>query len=49
MVTGLPCLQGGVVPVDHPAVPLTPEALARDAQDCAAMGAMAFHVHASAS
>ncbi|UQI40387.1 3-keto-5-aminohexanoate cleavage protein [Vreelandella venusta] len=30
---------------DHPAIPLTPEELARDAQECLAAGASAMHVH----
>lgn len=30
---------------DHPAIPLTPEELARDAKECLAAGASAMHVH----
>lgn len=30
---------------DHPAIPLTPEALARDARECLAAGAVAMHLH----
>ncbi len=30
---------------DHPAIPLTPEELARDARQCLAAGAAAMHVH----
>ena len=30
---------------DHPAIPLTPEELARDVQECLAAGASAMHVH----
>ncbi|MCA1772317.1 MAG: 3-keto-5-aminohexanoate cleavage protein [Halomonas sp.] len=30
---------------DHPAIPLTPDALARDARECLAAGASAIHLH----
>lgn len=30
---------------DHPAIPLTPESLARDARECLAAGAAAIHLH----
>ena len=39
------CLNGARGHDYNPAVPLTPEALARDAADCLAVGANEFHVH----
>jgi uncharacterized protein (DUF849 family) len=39
------CLNGGRAPEEHPAVPVTPEAVAADAARCAALGAGAAHVH----
>ena len=39
------CLNGARGHDYHPAVPLTPEALARDAAACLAAGASEFHVH----
>ena len=39
------CLNGFRGPDYSPAVPLTPEALARDAATCLAAGANEFHVH----
>lgn len=39
------CLNGGRTPDEHPAVPVTPEAVAADAARCAALGAGAVHVH----
>ena len=39
------CLNGGRAGSFHPAVPLTPEALARDAAAVAAAGAQALHGH----
>jgi uncharacterized protein (DUF849 family) len=38
-------LNGGRTPDEHPAVPASPEALARSAADAAAAGAASFHVH----
>src|SRR5690349_15128776 len=39
------CLNGSREPYEHPALPVTPEAIARDAALCLAAGAMAVHVH----
>jgi uncharacterized protein (DUF849 family) len=39
------CSNGGRSRDDHPAVPVTPDELARDARACAAAGAAALHVH----
>ena len=39
------CLNGDRARVDHPAVPITPDDLARDAKAVVAAGAMALHVH----
>jgi uncharacterized protein (DUF849 family) len=39
------CLNGGKTPRDHPAMPLTPEALARDAVACRRAGAESLHIH----
>jgi uncharacterized protein (DUF849 family) len=39
------CLNGGRTPAEHPAVPLTPEALAEDALRVVAAGADALHLH----
>jgi uncharacterized protein (DUF849 family) len=39
------CLNGGKTPRDHPAMPLTPEALARDAVACRRAGAESIHIH----
>jgi uncharacterized protein (DUF849 family) len=39
------CLNGARPPGFHPALPLTPEALADAAASCAAAGAAAFHLH----
>lgn len=39
------CLNGGRTPADHPAVPVTPEAVAADAARCVALGAGSVHVH----
>lgn len=39
------CLNGGRTPAEHPAVPLTPEALAADALRVVAAGADALHLH----
>ena len=39
------CLNGGRARGFHPALPITPEALARDAAAVAAAGAQALHVH----
>lgn len=39
------CLNGALTPRDHPGVPLTPEALARDAAACRRVGADSLHVH----
>jgi uncharacterized protein (DUF849 family) len=38
-------LNGGRTREDHPAVPTSPDALARSAADAAAAGAGAFHIH----
>ncbi|RKH73600.1 hypothetical protein D7W81_03820 [Corallococcus aberystwythensis] len=43
------CLNGARAAMDHPRVPVTPEALARDAAACHAAGAGAFHVHPRAA
>ncbi|RKG65574.1 hypothetical protein D7V80_22815 [Corallococcus sp. CA054B] len=43
------CLNGARAAVDHPRLPIPPEALARDAAACHAAGAGAFHVHPRAS
>lgn len=40
------CLNGPRRPDEHPALPVTPEALARDAVDCVRAGAHAIHMHA---
>jgi uncharacterized protein (DUF849 family) len=39
------CLNGARAPGDHPALPLTADALAADAAACVAAGAGAVHVH----
>jgi uncharacterized protein (DUF849 family) len=39
------CLNGGRTPEEHPAIPVTPGAVAADAARCAALGAGAAHVH----
>lgn len=39
------CLNGGRSRDDHPAVPLTADALAADAAACVAAGAAALHIH----
>ncbi|NOJ93518.1 hypothetical protein HMI51_11315 [Corallococcus coralloides] len=39
------CLNGARASAAHPRLPVTPEALARDAAACHAAGAGAFHVH----
>lgn len=39
------CLNGGLTARDHPGVPLTPEALARDASACRRVGAESLHIH----
>ena len=39
------CLNGARPTGFHPALPLTPDAMARDAADCAAAGAVALHLH----
>lgn len=39
------CLNGGLTARDHPGVPLTPEALARDARACRRVGAESLHIH----
>lgn len=39
------CLNGATSRSDHPAVPLTPDELARDAHACVAAGAGALHFH----
>ena len=39
------CLNGSREPGEHPALPLTPEELARDAQLVVAAGARALHIH----
>lgn len=39
------CLNGARTPRDHPGVPLTPQALARDAAACRRAGAESFHLH----
>ncbi|MFC7735049.1 3-keto-5-aminohexanoate cleavage protein [Roseomonas sp. GCM10028921] len=38
------CLNGARAPDFHPALPLTPEAVARDAA-CVAAGAVSLHLH----
>jgi uncharacterized protein (DUF849 family) len=38
-------LNGDFTKADHPAIPESAEELARDAQDCVAAGARAFHLH----
>ncbi len=43
------CLNGARAAADHPRLPVTPEALARDAAACHAAGAGAFHVHPRAA
>jgi uncharacterized protein (DUF849 family) len=40
------CLNGSRRPGEHPALPVTPEALARDAHACVVAGAASLHVHA---
>jgi len=40
------CLNGARAPAYHPALPLTPAALARDGAACVAAGAAELHVHA---
>jgi uncharacterized protein (DUF849 family) len=40
------CLNGPRLPAEHPALPVTPGALADDARDVVAAGAGALHVHA---
>lgn len=39
------CLNGALTPRDHPGVPITPDALARDAAACRRVGAESLHVH----
>jgi len=39
------CLNGNRTPADHPALPVTPAALAADARRAVAAGADALHVH----
>lgn len=39
------CLNGARTPRDHPGVPVTPEALARDAAACRRAGADSLHLH----
>jgi uncharacterized protein (DUF849 family) len=39
------CLNGALTARDHPGVPLTPEALARDASACRRVGAESLHIH----
>jgi len=39
------CSNGDRARGDHPAVPITPDELARDAVACVAAGARAFHIH----
>jgi len=39
------CLNGARAPGSHPALPVTPEALARDAAACVVAGARSLHVH----
>ncbi|WP_424137792.1 3-keto-5-aminohexanoate cleavage protein [Roseomonas chloroacetimidivorans] len=39
------CLNGARPPDFHPALPLTPDELARDAAACVAAGAIALHLH----
>ncbi len=39
------CLNGARTPRDHPGVPMTPQALARDAAACRRAGAESLHVH----
>lgn len=43
------CLNGARTAADHPRLPVTPAALARDAAACHAAGAGAFHVHPRAA
>ncbi|RKG80859.1 hypothetical protein D7W79_06905 [Corallococcus exercitus] len=43
------CLNGARAATDHPRLPVTSEALARDAAACHAAGAGAFHVHPRAA
>ncbi|WP_253894954.1 3-keto-5-aminohexanoate cleavage protein [Corallococcus exercitus] len=43
------CLNGARAATDHPRLPVTVEALARDAAACHAAGAGAFHVHPRAA
>ncbi|RKI47567.1 hypothetical protein D7Y27_06520 [Corallococcus sp. AB004] len=43
------CLNGARAATGHPRLPITPEALARDAAACHAAGAGAFHVHPRAA
>ncbi|MGI8563907.1 MAG: 3-keto-5-aminohexanoate cleavage protein [Candidatus Dormibacter sp.] len=39
------CLNGGRSTAEHPAVPLTPDAIARDSRECQQAGCFAVHVH----
>ncbi|MBV9708567.1 MAG: 3-keto-5-aminohexanoate cleavage protein, partial [Chloroflexi bacterium] len=39
------CLNGSRLPGEHPALPLTPQELARDAQLVVAAGTHALHIH----
>jgi uncharacterized protein (DUF849 family) len=39
------CLNGSRMPGEHPALPLSPEDLARDAERVVAAGAQALHIH----
>ncbi len=39
------CLNGSRTPGEHPALPITPQKLARDAQRVIAAGACALHIH----
>ena len=39
------CLNGSRTPGEHPALPITPQELAQDAQRVVAAGACALHVH----
>jgi uncharacterized protein (DUF849 family) len=39
------CLNGALTPREHPGVPVTPEALARDAAACRRVGAESLHFH----
>jgi uncharacterized protein (DUF849 family) len=43
------CLNGGVRRAEHPAVPITPAELAREAAEAVAVGAEAVHVHPRSS